>query len=62
LSDHGESLGEDGVYLHGLPWSIAPDTQKHVPMLLWLSRITSSAMAFPASVCNKRLKRRLFAG
>ncbi|HHR0679860.1 TPA: phosphoethanolamine transferase EptA [Klebsiella aerogenes] len=37
LSDHGESLGEDGVYLHGLPYSIAPDTQKHVPILLWLS-------------------------
>ncbi|OAM84484.1 phosphoethanolamine transferase EptA [Klebsiella aerogenes] len=37
LSDHGESLGDDGVYLHGLPYSIAPDTQKHVPMLLWLS-------------------------
>ncbi|HHG8774569.1 TPA: phosphoethanolamine transferase EptA [Raoultella planticola] len=37
LSDHGESLGEDGVYLHGLPWSIAPETQKHVPMLIWLS-------------------------
>ncbi len=37
LSDHGESLGEDGVYLHGLPYRIAPDTQKHVPMLLWLS-------------------------
>ncbi|WP_312688319.1 phosphoethanolamine transferase EptA [Kosakonia sp.] len=37
LSDHGESLGENGVYLHGLPWSIAPETQKHVPMLLWLS-------------------------
>lgn len=37
LSDHGESLGENGVYLHGLPYSIAPDTQKHVPMLLWLS-------------------------
>lgn len=37
LSDHGESLGEDGVFLHGLPYSIAPDTQKHVPMLLWLS-------------------------
>ncbi|WP_374941358.1 phosphoethanolamine transferase EptA [Scandinavium lactucae] len=37
LSDHGESLGENGVYLHGLPWSIAPDTQKHVPMLIWLS-------------------------
>jgi lipid A ethanolaminephosphotransferase len=37
LSDHGESLGENGVYLHGLPYSIAPDTQKHVPMLVWLS-------------------------
>ncbi|BBT71945.1 phosphoethanolamine transferase EptA [Klebsiella sp. WP8-S18-ESBL-06] len=38
LSDHGESLGENGVYLHGLPYSIAPETQKHVPMLLWLSK------------------------
>lgn len=37
LSDHGESLGENGVYLHGLPYSIAPQTQTHVPMLLWLS-------------------------
>lgn len=37
LSDHGESLGEDGVYLHGLPYAIAPATQKRVPMLLWLS-------------------------
>ena len=37
LSDHGESLGENGIYLHGLPYSIAPETQKHVPMLLWLS-------------------------
>lgn len=37
LSDHGESLGENGIYLHGLPYSIAPETQKHVPMLVWLS-------------------------
>lgn len=37
LSDHGESLGENGVYLHGLPYSIAPETQKHIPMLIWLS-------------------------
>ena len=37
LSDHGESLGENGVYLHGLPWSIAPDEQKHIPMVMWLS-------------------------
>ncbi len=37
LSDHGESLGENGVYLHGLPYTFAPETQKHVPMLIWLS-------------------------
>lgn len=38
VSDHGESLGELGLYLHGLPWAIAPKTQKQVPMIAWLSR------------------------
>ncbi len=37
VSDHGESLGENNLYLHGLPYAIAPDTQKHVPMVTWLS-------------------------
>jgi lipid A ethanolaminephosphotransferase len=37
LSDHGESLGESNIYLHGLPYAFAPDVQKHVPMLLWVS-------------------------
>lgn len=37
LSDHGESLGEKGVYLHGLPYWMAPDAQTKVPMLFWLS-------------------------
>ena len=37
MSDHGESLGESNFYLHGLPYAFAPDVQKHVPMLLWLS-------------------------
>ena len=37
VSDHGESLGEGNVYLHGLPYSIAPDTQIKVPMVVWLS-------------------------
>ena len=35
VSDHGESLGENGVYLHGLPYFIAPDTQKHIPALFY---------------------------
>lgn len=37
LSDHGESLGEKGVYLHGLPYAIAPEFQTRVPLLIWLS-------------------------
>ncbi|WP_246047007.1 phosphoethanolamine transferase [Colwellia ponticola] len=35
ISDHGESLGESGVYLHGLPYAFAPTEQTHIPMLYW---------------------------
>ncbi len=35
MSDHGESLGENNIYLHGLPYTFAPDTQKHVPAVIW---------------------------
>lgn len=38
ISDHGESLGENGIYLHGLPSLIAPDVQKHVPCIMWFGR------------------------
>ncbi len=37
VSDHGESLGEYGLFLHGAPYSIAPKQQLDVPMVLWLS-------------------------
>ncbi|MEE7559344.1 phosphoethanolamine transferase, partial [Xanthomonas sp. Kuri4-2] len=37
LSDHGESLGEKGLYLHGVPYAIAPQEQTHVPMVMWFS-------------------------
>ena len=37
VSDHGESLGENNLYLHGLPYALAPQQQIHVPMLTWLS-------------------------
>jgi lipid A ethanolaminephosphotransferase len=37
VSDHGESLGENGLYLHGMPYAIAPAVQKEVPMVMWLS-------------------------
>ncbi|EIT7858628.1 phosphoethanolamine transferase, partial [Campylobacter coli] len=35
LSDHGESLGENGIYLHGMPYAIAPSYQTHIPVIFW---------------------------
>lgn len=35
-SDHGESLGEKGIYLHGLPDLLAPPEQTNVASFLWL--------------------------
>jgi lipid A ethanolaminephosphotransferase len=37
VSDHGESLGENRLFLHGMPYAIAPDVQTKVPMVMWLS-------------------------
>ena len=37
ISDHGESLGENGLYLHGTPMALAPDVQKEVPFVVWMS-------------------------
>lgn len=37
-SDHGESLGENGVYLHGLPYWMAPESQTSVPMIFWFGK------------------------
>jgi lipid A ethanolaminephosphotransferase len=37
LADHGESLGENNLYLHGMPYGIAPEVQKRVPWITWLS-------------------------
>lgn len=39
MSDHGESLGENGLYLHGLPYFMAPDNQIHIASLMWLGSI-----------------------
>lgn len=35
VSDHGESLGENGIYLHGLPYMMAPKEQKEIAMMMW---------------------------
>lgn len=57
LSDHGESLGENGAYLHGLPYAIAPKVQKHVPMLIWLSPDYQQRYAVDTKCLNQRASR-----
>jgi len=37
VSDHGESLGENNIYLHSFPYKLAPKEQIHVPMILWMN-------------------------
>lgn len=43
-SDHGESLGENGIYLHGAPYAIAPKEQTQVPLIAWFSKPYQTAM------------------
>lgn len=54
VSDHGESLGEFGLYLHGAPRAIAPAVQYEIPMLAWFS--TGFASAFKLDVSCVRNK------
>jgi lipid A ethanolaminephosphotransferase len=54
VSDHGESLGEKNVYLHGLPWAIAPREQTHVPMIAWLGNPADPAVAKQLECLRKR--------
>ena len=54
VSDHGESLGENNLYLHGMPYAVAPREQKHVPMLLWLPSQAEAAAAVRADCLRAR--------
>ncbi len=54
VSDHGESLGEHWLYLHGLPTAIAPDEQTHVPFLFWLSPTLRSQLRLDLACFTRR--------
>jgi lipid A ethanolaminephosphotransferase len=57
VSDHGESLGENNLYLHGLPFAVAPAEQTHVPMVLWMSaRAQADANLQPQCLLAQRDK------
>lgn len=49
VSDHGESLGEAGLYLHGAPYMLAPAEQTRVPMMVWMSEDYADANRIEAA-------------
>ena len=59
VSDHGESLGEKGLYLHGMPYAMAPQEQTHVPMLAWFSPVMQDHWRVNLSCLTKNAAKRI---
>lgn len=57
ISDHGESLGENGLFLHGAPYYVSPDVQKIVPMVMWLSDGFKKDYEVSESVVEKNIQK-----
>jgi lipid A ethanolaminephosphotransferase len=57
LSDHGESLGENGLYLHAAPMFMAPKTQTKVPMVMWLSETYQESMGLDGACLERNAQR-----
>ena len=55
MSDHGESLGELGLFLHGLPYRIAPEVQKRVPFVAWLGEALQARRGLDTACLRGRL-------
>ena len=56
ISDHGESLGEGGLYLHGMPYFMAPEEQVKIPAFLWLDDSISELMDIGAIIKKSESK------
>lgn len=54
MSDHGESLGEDGLYLHAAPMFMAPDVQRRVPFVMWMDDRFSALTGLDAACLGAR--------
>lgn len=57
ISDHGESLGEHNMFLHGMPYNLAPDVQKKVPMISWFGDTHDQVLGLSAR-CARASKQR----
>ncbi|WP_255554807.1 phosphoethanolamine transferase [Moritella sp. 24] len=60
ISDHGESLGEKGLYLHGTPYSFAPEEQTQVPFFMWLPQQYADAKGIDKRCIMKKAKENTF--
>ena len=60
VSDHGESLGEHNIYLHGMPAKLAPKEQIEIPMILWISDNTKKNMHIDENCLRKKAKKGSF--
>jgi lipid A ethanolaminephosphotransferase len=56
MSDHGESLGEKGLFLHGVPWLVAPKEQTAVPAVTWHSAGFARSAGLDAACLRERAK------
>lgn len=54
VSDHGESLGEGNLYLHGMPYALAPKEQTRVPLVMWLSDLLMKSHDLSSSCLGAR--------
>ncbi|WP_334187918.1 phosphoethanolamine transferase [Noviherbaspirillum sp.] len=55
VSDHGESLGEKGIFLHGAPYPVAPEEQKRIPLMTWMSDGYAQRMKVDHSCLQRQL-------
>lgn len=60
ISDHGESLGEKGLYLHGAPYAFAPDEQTQVPLFMWLPQQYADAKSIDKRCLIEKSKTETF--
>lgn len=57
VSDHGESLGENGMYLHGMPYLMAPKSVTNVPIIMWFGKKMMASQGIKSSNFEKPLQK-----
>lgn len=57
VSDHGESLGEKSLYLHGIPYAFAPEEQKRVPFFFWFPVHTQKMLGLNSQCLARKASR-----